>query len=362
MSTSDPIAPERLEALLRGEAGSDGRERRMGALLDELVVGEIAPPAELRERVRALTATAVVAAPASRRLGRLRSSRPRLRLAPALGLAAVAAVIAGALAVQTRTSSPVAAPHLRAGQELEAVRDSTAKAVASPYHLATSGTGALAPPPARSTAPLPDGQRAQDYSASLRLAVGTVAELSRSTQTVLDTVRSLAGAVETVDYGTPSTGSGSALIALRVPVARAQEALARFSALGTITAQQVQIRDLQSGLDQESNRARRCVTASRCSRHGCSRRRSRQRIGRHSRDASRTPRRRSQACSAVFTRRSSGPHSRASRSSSTPATAPRFRLRRIPEPSRARRTTPSGSSRCSGAARSSRPSWAARSC
>jgi hypothetical protein len=68
--------------------------------------------------------------------------------------------------------------------------------------------------------------------------------------------RALTLAVETVDYGTPSAGSGSALIALRVPVARAQEALARFSALGTITAQQVQIRDLQSGLDQESNRAR----------------------------------------------------------------------------------------------------------
>ena len=73
---------------------------------------------------------------------------------------------------------------------------------------------------------------------------------------MLDTVRSLGGAVETVDYGTPSAGSGSALIAVRVPVARAQEALTRFSSLGTITAQQVQIRDLQTGLDQESNRAR----------------------------------------------------------------------------------------------------------
>ncbi len=218
-------------------------------------VGEIAPPAELRERLRALTATPVVAASPARRLGRLRSRRPRLRLGPVLGLAAVAAVIAGAVVVQMRTS-PVAAPRLRAVQELEAVRDSTAKAVPSPYWSATSGAGALAPPAARSTAPLPDGQRAQDYAASLRLAVGTVAELSRSTQTVLDTVRSLGGAVETVDYGTPSSGSGSALIALRVPVARAQEALARFSALGTITAQQVQIRDLQSGLDQESNRAR----------------------------------------------------------------------------------------------------------
>ena len=55
MSTSDPIAPERLEALLRGEAGTDGSERRIGALLDELTVGEITPPAELRERVRSLT-------------------------------------------------------------------------------------------------------------------------------------------------------------------------------------------------------------------------------------------------------------------------------------------------------------------
>ena len=102
----------------------------------------------------------------------------------------------------------------------------------------------------------PDGQRAQDYAASLRLAVGSVAELSRSTQSVLDTVHSLGGAVVTVDYGTPSAGSGSALIDLRVPVGRAQEALRRFSALGTITAQQVQIRDLQAGLDQETNRAR----------------------------------------------------------------------------------------------------------
>ena len=64
MSTSDPIAPERLEALLRGEAGTDGRERRIGALLDELNVGEIAPPAELRERVRSLTTAPAEIAPA----------------------------------------------------------------------------------------------------------------------------------------------------------------------------------------------------------------------------------------------------------------------------------------------------------
>jgi hypothetical protein len=260
MSTSDPIAPARLEALLRGEAGADGRERRIGALLDELTVGEITPPAELRERVRALTIAPPESEPSPRRLPGLRLRRPHLRLAPVLGFAALAAVIVGVAVTQTRTSptATVNEPNLRAADQhvLGQAEDS------SKTYQAVVGTGSLpaaASPSttgARSTAPLPDGQRAQDYAASLRLAVGSVAELSRSTQSVLDTVRSLGGAVVTVDYGTPTAGSGSAVIDLRVPVGRAQEALRRFSALGTITAQQVQIRDLQAGLDQQSNRVR----------------------------------------------------------------------------------------------------------
>jgi hypothetical protein len=259
MSMSDPIAPERLEALLRGEAGSDNSERRIGALLDELTMGEIAPPAELRERVRSLRAEPVEAVSTSRRLPRLNLRRPRWRLAPALGLVATVAVIAGVAATQTRTSSPG-----EPTQVLKAAERQQLQTVTSGFTTTgdSAGTGSESPgaiaPPAKTSAsaPLPDGQRAQDYAASLRLAVGTVAELSRSTQTVLDTVRSLGGAVETLQYGTPSAGSGSALIDLRVPVGRAQEALRRFSALGTITAQQVQIRDLQAGLDQETNRAR----------------------------------------------------------------------------------------------------------
>ena len=82
---------------------------------------------------------------------------------------------------------------------LQAIATADLRARRAPDHDGTS-----------STAPLPDGQRAQDYAASLRLAVGSVAELSRSTQSVLDTVRSLGGAVVTVDYGTPTAGSGSA--------------------------------------------------------------------------------------------------------------------------------------------------------
>jgi hypothetical protein len=255
MSTFDPIAPERLEALLRGEAGSNDRERRIGALMDELTLGEIAPPAELRERVRSLSAAPAERVPAPRRLPRLpRLRAPRRRLAPALGLVAAMAVIAGVAVTQTRTSAPGTATPVVWGTDGDRQQLQAAPADKVVESAGQSGRVPTASP--LPVAPLPDGQRAQDYAASLRLAVGSVAELSRSTQTVLDTVHSLGGAVVTVDYGTPSAGSGSALIDLRVPVGRAQEALRRFSALGTITAQQVQIRDLQAGLDQETNRAR----------------------------------------------------------------------------------------------------------
>jgi Domain of unknown function (DUF4349) len=262
MSVSDPIAADRLEALLRGEAGVDDGERRIGALLDELTLGEIAPPAELRERIRVLTTVPPAAAEGARRGPRLaRLRRPGLRLAPVLGLAATLAVIVAVVVTQTRSpATPVADQNLKAiDHQLAPVEDAgspskVSQAAASPPAVTRSaapfGTSGS------STVPGPDGQRAQDYAASLRLAVGSVAELSRSTQTVLDTVRSLGGAVESVDYGTPSAGSGTALIDLRIPVARSQDALRQFSALGTITSQQVQIRDLQSGLDQETNRAR----------------------------------------------------------------------------------------------------------
>ena len=277
MSTSDLIAPDRLEALLRGEAGADGPERRIGALLDELTVGEIAPPAELRERVRSLAMVPAATVPPRRGRHMPRLGRGGWRALPALGLLA-AAVIVG-VAVTQNGASPTTAtsntPNLKAAdsgfsggigpktaQRLAPVVDVHAKVIGT-----TRSAHATASTPAYTTAgttpsagsgalPAPDTQRAQDYAASLQLAVGSVAELSRSTQSVLDTVHALGGAVESVDYGTPSAGSGSALISLRIPVARSQDALRAFSALGTITSQQVQIRDLQTTLDQETNRAR----------------------------------------------------------------------------------------------------------
>ena len=273
MSTSDPIAPDRLEALLRGEAGADGRERRIGALLDELTLGEISPPAELRERVRSLTPRrprprlprAAPAAPAPAAAAPRSRTRPRRRRGRGRGRRRHADAHARHRSRRRRTWRPPtggARATNRRTRRCSRAYTADFRARGAPEHEGSS-----------STAPLPDGQRAQDYAASLRLAVGSVAELSRSTQSVLDTVRSLGGAVETVDYGTPSAGSGSAVIELRVPVGRAQEALRRFSALGTITAQQVQIRDLQAVSTRRAIARARCATASTCSRPSCCRRR-----------------------------------------------------------------------------------------
>ena len=45
---SSPIAPDRIEALLRGEDGTDPGERRIAALLDELALGAVSAPDALR--------------------------------------------------------------------------------------------------------------------------------------------------------------------------------------------------------------------------------------------------------------------------------------------------------------------------
>ena len=253
---SDAIAPDRLEALLRGEAGTDGRERRIGALLDELTVGEIAAPAELRERVRSLTVAPAEVAPAPR--GGC-ACRGACGSHPVLGIAAVAAVIAGVAATQSAPRRRDAPSILKAqSQDQPRRRGRRAPATA---RRGAHGDDRAASPPRRPRRRPPRPRRARTGSARRTTPASlssrsAASPSSRARRSRARPVHALGGAVETVEYGTPSRGRGSAVIDLRVPVGRAQEALRRFSSLGTITAQQVQIRDLQGGLDQETNRAR----------------------------------------------------------------------------------------------------------
>ena len=287
MSTSDPIAPDRLEALLRGESGDDGRERRIGALMDELTVGEIAPPAELRERVRSLSAAPAVTPAAPRRLPRLPSLRgQRRRLAPVLGLAAIVAVIAG-VAVDADGDVPPRTPSLEAAQAVQELRPGVNRAGRSRgaararSRRTPSRTPEARRPP---SAPLPDGQRAQDYAASLRLAVGSVAralalDAERARHRALARRRRRDRRLRHAERRQRQRADRPARACRRARRRRSALLRARHDH-GAAGADPRSAGRARSG---DATAPARCVTASSCSRRSCSPRRSRPRSARRSR-------------------------------------------------------------------------------
>ena len=102
------------------------------------------------------------------------------------------------------------------------------------------------------TATLPPARRLQDYRASMTLRVDDADDLSAKAQQAMRDTRRMGGFVASVDFETAEK-DGTATLVLRVPVNRIQEAVARFSELGTIVAQNVQIDDLQPQADRLSN-------------------------------------------------------------------------------------------------------------
>ena len=265
---SSPIAPDRIEALLRGEGGSDADERRIAALLDELALGAVSAPDALRERVLAHAAPSV--APRRRRLSMRLPGTRWTRLGSALAAAAAVGGVAFVLQGRPETSrtqqsalkpAAAAAPtrdktaaHTFGGTTLAGVTaDQLVARQALEQADATSGAASAAP---RALAPLPQVGRAQDYQASMRVAVGDGDALSRRTAEVIRATRAFGGAVASTDFQLPASGQGHSYVDLRVPVARAQDALARFSSLGRIVGQRIAIEDLQPAVDRQSNRVR----------------------------------------------------------------------------------------------------------
>jgi len=182
-----------------------------------------AAPDRLREQVRALR-------PAESRLG--------LWLRPTLLAAVIVAIAVSALAAlvgnghETRgvqsTSRALAgeAPTYRAG----------AKRSVSPSRSADK---AFAPS-------LTAQSRLQKQDVAMRLRVK---DLSGATQSAVRTTRRLGGFVAGADYGTGAR-NGTSRLALRVPVANLQQAIASFTNLGTILSQHISVADLQTGLDR----------------------------------------------------------------------------------------------------------------
>jgi Domain of unknown function (DUF4349) len=193
-----------------------------GLVAELRATAPVASP-ELRSRVREIAARQPT--PARR--------RPRLAwvLAPAAAVAVAAAVGVGVL------SSGGSAPP----QPVAADAASSEKSV-QPLE-ALSGT-------APRTAPVAPGRRAQLYAARLTLRVR---DLSDATQDALRTTRRFGGYIRVIEYGS-GTRSGTALLVVRVPIGRVQQAIMTFSELGKILDQHVSVRDAQPTLDRRHAR------------------------------------------------------------------------------------------------------------
>jgi hypothetical protein len=92
----------------------------------------------------------------------------------------------------------------------------------------------------------PDQGRLQHYDVSLSLRVRDQDALSKATNDAMRIARGFGGFVAGVEYSSAETTRGDALLTLRVPIGKVDQAIARFSKLGKIRAQHVSIQDLQA--------------------------------------------------------------------------------------------------------------------
>jgi hypothetical protein len=184
-------------------------------------------------------------APRTSLLERFRGPRRLVLALPvAAGLAVAAAIAVGVTRPESASREAAAPP-----TTVDRLAGTASEAYAGPSADASTAAGAM------KTAPAPTTGRAQRYSATLALGVDDTDALSDATQRALGVTRDLGGFVVSARYATGTEGTSS--LTLRVPSARAADAVTRLSALGTILAQDVQIQDLQEPLDGIGRELRR---------------------------------------------------------------------------------------------------------
>jgi hypothetical protein len=194
-------------------------EASFDMVLEELRDTAPRAPERLRDRVRAMPAVP------PRRALRL---RPALAAAIAIALAVGlgAGIIGGVTGSSEQEAQRRFAPALelapaptvgdQGGQELKLAPGLTAKS------------------------------RLQQQQVSMQIRVD---DLSGATQKAVRETRRLGGYVAAANYSTGET-SGDSRLDLRVPAQNVQKAIASFTELGTILAQQISVADLQAGLDR----------------------------------------------------------------------------------------------------------------
>ena len=201
-------------------------------LVAELRAAGVTAPSEVRERVRLIAANAASNPP-----------RRMLRRRSLVLLVPVAAALAGAIVL----ARPGSHPHQR-----QLVLGSTVgRAEATTPSVVHGGA-----PVAKAFAPAPSPTRVQRYGATIGLRVGSPSAVSNAVKDALRITSRLGGHPSSV-HASAAGKAGTADLVLRIPRRHVQEAVTRLSQLGTITSEQVDIQDLQAGLDATDRRIAR---------------------------------------------------------------------------------------------------------
>jgi hypothetical protein len=163
---------------------------------------------------------------------------------------AAATVLAVALVPrgEHRRSAPQIARTLAPTATSESAGSAGAQDSLAPSAKAAGGTAHYA-----LTTPAPSARRAQKYSATIALTLPTSKAISDATTRALRIVHALGGYPLTVRVDA-ARKDGDSYLVVKVPRTRVQDAVRRLGALGTIVGENVQIQDLQGGVDTTSRR------------------------------------------------------------------------------------------------------------
>ncbi|HZT93096.1 MAG TPA: DUF4349 domain-containing protein [Gaiellaceae bacterium] len=241
-------------------------------LVSELRATAPVAPERLRERV-------LEGAPAQR-VPRSRKRRLFLVVVPVAAVLAVgAALVHGFLSTGSRPSA-VPAPIMRgiahrrpvygsaatASQSLRALPSGSQSADKAVSHQPSNAYSGYEAAPATTTPTLGmalsgNGARSSVMIPQHRLvhAVATLqvqvsrSKLSEATNSASQIVGSLGGYAQSVHYEASHQGGGSAVLTLRVPVQKAEAAIAKLGALGKLLSQQVSTQDLQTKLTHQTS-------------------------------------------------------------------------------------------------------------
>jgi uncharacterized protein DUF4349 len=200
----------------------------------ELRAARMQVPGEVRERVRAIAAEASTPPP-----HRFRRRRSLVLLVP------VAAALVGALVITRQNGAD--------NDRLARTRGAIATV---PYAAEAAPSAAAPAPSAKAFAPAPSSTRVQRYGATIGLQVTSPKAVSTAVKRALAVTAALGGHPTSV-HASSAEKAGVADLVLRIPRRNVQDAVTRLSQLGTITSEQVDVQDLQTGLDATARRIAR---------------------------------------------------------------------------------------------------------